>query len=285
MSNTPLVSVLTALYNHEKYVKEALDSVLKEDYTNKELIIINDGSSDNSEEIVKRWIKENEHLVSVEYYFRPNKGVCETANELVAKARGKYIVWLPSDDVLYGNTISERVRLLEQNEEKGKLVLVSDAKVINSEGEIILNSTMTEYNRGNKEKYKYDEGIIEEVLMNPSISGAVLMINKALYNIIGVYPKDINAEDWFFIQRAAAIKSILFQDKPVSLYRVHDYNTSGAAIPLLQRRRLIVSIIKTFYRNIKWFKERKYKLMCIKQFIRYNLIYVKINLRIYKIIK
>lgn len=280
MNNTPLVSILTALYNHEQYIKEALDSTLKENYQNKELIIINDGSTDNSEEVVKTWINDNGHLINVEYYCRPNKGICATANELVSKARGKYIVWLPSDDVLYGDTIGERVTLLERHESSGKLLLVSDAKGINAKGEIVFNSTMTNYNSGDKAKYQYENGIIEEVLMNPSISGAVLMINKAIYNIIGMYPTDINAEDWYFMQRAAAIKSVLFQDKAVSLYRVHDANTSGGSIPLVQRRRLIVSIIKTYYRNIRWFKDARHKFLCVFQLIKYILIYTKISAKI-----
>jgi len=281
MNNTPLVSVLTALYNHEKYVKEALDSVLKEDYTNKELIIINDGSSDNSEEIVKKWIKENGHLISVEYYFRPNKGVCETANELVAKARGKYIVWLPSDDALYGNTISERVRILEEKEEAGKLVLVSDAKVFDSDSNIILQSSMTEYNRGNKHKYSSEKGILDEVLLNPSVSGPTLMINKSIYDKVGLYPKNLKGEDWFFMQRAASINGIFFWDNPVGLYRVHDSNTSGTHISLEKKSDIVFYILKTFWINLLWFTSYRSRLLALRQIIRYSLSLMKLKLKIF----
>jgi alpha-1,3-rhamnosyltransferase len=281
MSNTPLVSILTALYNHEKYVKEALDSILNEDYTNKELIIVNDGSSDNSEEVVKKWIQENGHLIPVEYYFRPNKGVCETANELVAKARGKYIVWLPSDDALYGNTISERVTILEQNEEIGKLVLVSDAKVIDSNSSVIKGSSMTEYNRGDKNKYLDDTGILEEVLLNPSVSGPTLMINKSIYEIVGLYPKNLKGEDWFFMQRAASINGILFWDTPVGHYRVHDSNTSGTHISLEKKSEIVFYILKTFCINLLWFKNYKSRFLALKQIIKYSLSLIKLKLKIF----
>jgi glycosyltransferase involved in cell wall biosynthesis len=281
MNNTPLVSILTALFNHEKYIKEALDSVLKEDYLNKELIIVNDGSTDNSEQIVKEWIKENGHLIHTEYYYRSNKGVCETANELVGKAHGKYLVWLPSDDALFGNSIGKRVSLLEENEKKGKLVLVSDAKVIDSKSFVTKNSSMTEYNNGNKNKYYNDNGILEEVLLNPSVSGPTLMINKSIYKKIGTYPKNLKGEDWFFMQRAASINSILFWDNPVGLYRVHELNTSGEHITLDKKLDIVFYILKTFCINFLWFPTTKSKLLALKQILKYSLSLAKLKLKIF----
>jgi glycosyltransferase involved in cell wall biosynthesis len=270
-----------ALYNHEKYVEEALDSVLKEGYGNKELIIVNDGSSDNSEEVVKNWMAKNGNLLKVEYFYRANKGICATANELVDRSNGKYIVWLPSDDMLFGNTITTRVGLLEKFEGNGKLVMVSDAKVIDSHSNVVKSSSMTEYNRGNKEKYYSDNGILEEVLINPSVSGPTILVNKNIYRKIGKYPENLQGEDWFFMQRAASMNSIIFCDIPVGCYRVHDTNTSGEHVTLEKKSKVVYYILMTFILNLSWFPGIKYKFLGIQMIIKHSLSLLKLRARIF----
>ncbi|RYE15248.1 MAG: glycosyltransferase [Rickettsiales bacterium] len=269
MNNTPLVSILTALYNHEQYIKETLDSVLNEDYENKELIIINDGSTDDSEQVVKDWIKDKGHLIHTEYFYRSNKGVCATANELILKAKGKYIVWLPSDDLLANNTISKRVSILERNPDK--LVLLSDAAVINSTGKIIGDSSM-KHHCVDKKKYYSTEGILKQTINGLGISGATLLLNKDIYKLVGLYPEDITAEDWYFFQRAASKNKILFWDEVVSYYRIHSTNTSHAL-----NYKIFSSIIISFIRNYKYFPNLYYRLLACKQIVKFSLIYVKVR--------
>lgn len=269
MFNTPLVSILTALYNHESYIKEALDSILSEDYPHKELIIINDGSTDDSEGIVKDWILENGHLFPVEYISRPNKGVCATANELIAKARGKYIVWLPSDDILLNNTIRERVLILENTPDK--LVLLSDAAVIDFEGNIIGSSSM-EHHCVDKKNYLSDEGILKQTINGLGISGATLFVNKEIYDLVGLYPEDISAEDWYFFQRAASKSKVLFWDRTVSLYRIHNTNASHEL-----NYKIFGSIIISFLSNYWYFPSWYYRALATKQIIKFSLIYVKVR--------
>jgi len=275
----PKVSVIVPSYNHQSYINYALDSIVADDYPNKEIVIINDGSTDASDNVISEWVQKNKQHIPVNYLHRKNKGLTATLNELVTRAKGKYIIILASDDILHGNTITKRVELLEQNEAKGKLVLVSDALVIDGSNNVIMQSSMAEYNSGNKLKYSTDDGIMEEVILNPSISGATVMINKKMYDIIGPYAEDLKAEDWFFYQRAAAEKAILFWDSPVSLYRVHLENTSGLAAPIERQLSLIDTIIKTFYRNFSRFPSTKYKLLALRQLLKYILVYNKLKLK------
>lgn len=271
MSKSPLVSILTALYNHEKYIEESLNSILQEDYVNKELIIVNDGSTDESELVVKKWIEANGHILPVEYISRPNKGICATANELITRSRGKYLVWLPSDDVFINNTIGDRVRILEDNPDK--LVLLSDAAVVNSNSEIIGKSSM-EHHQVNKQNYLNDDGILKQTITGLGISGATLFVNKGIYNLVGLYPEGLSAEDWYFFQRAAINKKILFWDKTVSLYRVHAKNTSHAL-----NYRIFSSIIISFLMNYRSFPTLNYKWLATRQIVKLSLIYVKVRIK------
>ncbi len=280
MKNSPLVSILMALYNHEEYVVEALNSVLTEKYSHKELIIINDGSTDKSDHVVRNWINDNKNILDIKYIYRPNQGICKTANELISLANGKYYVWLPSDDSLYGNTIIDRVEILEKNEINKKFVLISDVKLIDSKSNVIVKSSMTEYHKGIKEKYYDNIGILEEVILNPSISGPALMINKKIYEIIGKYPENIKGEDWFFMQRAASIYAIKFWDNIVGNYRIHNDNTSGEHINLEKKATIIYYILRTFIINFKWFPSCKFKTLAIKQIVKYSLGLTKLKIRI-----
>ena len=280
MHNNPLVSVIIPAYNHEKYIDYCLNSIMDDKYPNKEIIIINDGSTDNTNDIIINWInKHNNVNVLVRYVNRENRGLCTTLNELVNLAKGKYLLVLASDDALYGDTVTKRVEILEQNETNNKLVLISDALVIDNENNIILHSSMSEYNKGNKLKYETEKGIMEEVIINPSISGATSLINKKIFNIVGPYAEDLKAEDWYFYQRAAAKRAIMFWNHPVSLYRVHPTNTSGLAASIDQQLGLTKSIIKTYYRNYNKFPLIIFKLLSLKQLFKFIVIYNKLWLK------
>ena len=274
----PLVSIIVPCYNHEKYVLGALNSVLDDTYPNKEIVVINDGSTDNSNNVINQWIAEHEAIASIKYINRENRGLCKTLNELLRASEGKYLLPLASDDALYGNTIAERVLILEENEKNGKLVLISDALVID-ENNIITKQSSMAINNGNKLKYQTDNGILEEMISQPSTVGPISLINKLIYNKIGYYPEDLPAEDWFFYQRAASIKAILFFDKVVSLYRVHSGNTSVGNIPVDQKLRLIRAIKTSICRNISWYPTLYFKFLGIKKLMRVMLIILKLRVK------
>ncbi|MFC6098068.1 glycosyltransferase [Flavobacterium qiangtangense] len=249
----PLVSIIIPCYNHSRFIKEALDSIVADTYPNKEIVIIDDGSKDDSVPVIKHWIDNNRDQ-NVKFTSRENNGFCKTLNELVDQSTGQYIVLLASDDVLINNTISDRVTILK---ERGKMVLVSDAEVINDSGELLFSSMLTGFHKAIKEKYYTSEGILDEIIFNFSISGAVVIMDRKIFNLIGKYPEDLKAEDLFFYLSSASLNQILFWDKVVSKYRIHSSNTSGVNPELTK------TVIKTYKRlffKIPGFK-RKLKLV------------------------
>ena len=108
--NDPLVSIIMPVYNGEKYIKEAIDSVINQTYKNWELIIVNDGSKDNTERIVKSYDDKR-----IKYFYQENKGVSAARNRALEVAKGKYITFLDSDDYLPPNSIKAREEYLEKN--------------------------------------------------------------------------------------------------------------------------------------------------------------------------
>jgi len=101
-----LVSIIVPCYNKGKYIEETLNSILLQTYQEWECIIVNDGSTDNSEEIIQKFIKNDNRF---KYIFIENSGVCIARNTAIESSTGKYIFPLDGDDLIADNCLFECV--------------------------------------------------------------------------------------------------------------------------------------------------------------------------------
>ena len=101
MTDRPLVSVIVPSYNHARFVQACLESVAADPYPAKELVIIDDGSTDGSAHVIQSWIEQpSASELAIRYEVHPNHGQTRTLNELLALASGRYIAYVASDDLL-----------------------------------------------------------------------------------------------------------------------------------------------------------------------------------------
>lgn len=125
--NSPLVSVVMSCYNSEKYLRESIDSILAQTYTNFEFIIWNDGSKDSTEEIVKSY-----NDTRIRYFSAENQGLGKALNCACKHVKGKYIARMDDDDIALPKRFEKEVAFLETNPE---YILVSCAsKYIDENG-------------------------------------------------------------------------------------------------------------------------------------------------------
>ena len=220
----PLVSILIPLYNHEEFVEETLDSILNDSYENKEIIIINDGSTDRSDEVVKSWIEKNGSLVDIRYKSRENIGLTKTLNELLSLSKGEFLVALASDDYLIDGGIEKRVEYLLNH--PSKKAVFGDCIVV-KDGEVISESGLFSYRYSNKKNFFSDQGIRREFLTNFSMPGPVLMVRRDFYTEFDGYNEDMYMEDYDLYLRLATLGLIGFLDERVSGYRIHDGSMSA----------------------------------------------------------
>ena len=101
------VSVILPVYNKEIYLERSIDSVLQQSYTNLELIIINDGSTDSSEEVILKKMKEDNRII---YHNQKNQGVSNSRNQGLHLSKGKYISFLDADDKWEKNFIENMIQ-------------------------------------------------------------------------------------------------------------------------------------------------------------------------------
>jgi glycosyltransferase involved in cell wall biosynthesis len=108
VSNGTLVSVITPAYNAGPYIKDTIESVLKQTYPHFEHIIVDDGSTDNTAEIVRSFTDSR-----VKYVYQKNAGQSTARNTAIAEAKGKYIALLDADDIFYPEKLREQVSYME----------------------------------------------------------------------------------------------------------------------------------------------------------------------------
>jgi glycosyltransferase involved in cell wall biosynthesis len=136
--DNPLVSVIMPAFNASRYIAESIESVLIQSYRNFELIIVDDGSTDNTREVASRFKDDK-----INYFDQPNKGVSAARNLAIAKAKGTYIMPLDSDDMITPNSIAMHLEAFGKNPEVD--LVYSDVLLINSESKPIKVNKKPEY--------------------------------------------------------------------------------------------------------------------------------------------
>lgn len=176
--NDPRVSVIIPCYNHAQFIVEAMESVLKQTYYDFECIIINDGSTDNTEEVVLKWIKNDERF---KYFYQENWGLSNARNRGIILSSGVYILPLDSDDKISENYLEKCVKVLE---------LQTDVKI--AYGEAYL------FGKSNR-KWNLDSYSFEDILYKNMIYCTGLY-RKEDWIKVGGYDENLREglEDWEF---------------------------------------------------------------------------------------
>jgi glycosyltransferase involved in cell wall biosynthesis len=213
-----LVSVIMPSYNHEKYVSEAIDSVLNQSFADFELIIIDDCSNDNSQNIIREYQLKDSRIRS---FFHPeNMGISKTYNDGVRRALGKFIAFLDSDDLWLKTKLEKQIALLRKNED---LAVWSEGEIIDQNGKPT-GQTFTQIENGLNVIKSGD--IFQELLKNDNfVFDSSLILKKE-----SLPPKKFDEKlkflnDYLFVVDVAKKSEFYFIDEPLAKYRVHGKNT------------------------------------------------------------
>lgn len=171
----PLVSIIIPVYNGSNYMKEAIDSAINQDYPNVEILVINDGSTDNgkTEKIAKSYGDK------IRYFKKENGGVSTALNYGISKMKGQFFSWLSHDDRYYENKISTQMNYLINNNLLNKKVITYTNYDVINESSRIISETHFEVYRPNKKP--------ELSMLRGLISGTALLIPKEAFEEHGVF--------------------------------------------------------------------------------------------------
>jgi alpha-1,6-rhamnosyltransferase len=213
----PLISILVPCYNHERYIEECLLSILRQDYDNFELIVVNDGSTDSSGEKIKAL----SHLHSFQYYEQSNQGVSAALNHALSHAQGAYIVTPDSDDVMLPGRLKLQVSHLQEHPEVG--CVGGRIIPIDAQGVEIRRKPSS---HGAIERFDFAR-LLESAY---SVGAPVAMYRREAIERAGGYDASIRIQDFQMTMKIAHLGYVTdILPQAVTLYRRHDTNISKTA--------------------------------------------------------
>lgn len=229
-----LVTVYITNFNYGKFIKQAIESVLMQTEQSFELIIIDDGSTDNSKEIIEKY----KDLKNIRIVYQKNKGLNVTNNIALRAARGKYIVRLDADDYFSPNALELLLEKLESDSMLG--MVFPDYFLVDTQGEVL-------------ERQKRHDFDNEVKLFDQAAHGACTMIRVQFLREIGGYDESFSCQDgyelWVKFTSKFKVSNI---NEPLFYYRKHGKNLTSNEERILDTRATINSkYVKKFNKEIK----------------------------------
>lgn len=212
----PLVSVICLSYNHQDYVVASLNSVLKQSYAAIELIVVDDASTDQSQEIIRNFLKDKPHIPFLA--LKKNVGNCAAFNKALTLATGKYVVDLAADDLLLPNRIEKQVNLFESLPEQYGVVF-SDAELINETGEVLKNYYLRD-STGQLLQEVPSGNVYKNLIKQAFICTPTMMIRKSVLDKLDGYDASLSYEDYDFWVRSGREYLYQFQDEILTQKRL-----------------------------------------------------------------
>lgn len=206
----PKVSIIIPAYNAMTYLPETLESVLQQTFTDFEVLIVNDGSSDH----ILKWacgiVEPRVKLISQE-----NQGVSAARNTGITHTQGEYIAFLDADDLWESTKLEKQVRYLEENPAIG---LVHTWIILIDEQGKSLGRVISSHAEGNAWK---------QVVEHNPIQTSTVLVRRCCLETVGVFDQNVrSAEDWELWVRIASRYLLAVVKEPLVFYRLHSHNTT-----------------------------------------------------------
>jgi glycosyltransferase involved in cell wall biosynthesis len=205
-------------YNYEKYLPEAINSVLNQTIPDLELIIVDDGSKDNSRNIIESYQVKDARIKPI--FHVENLGISRTYNDGTKNAKGKYVAFIDSDDIWLDTKLEKQLAVLKKNDE---LVVWSEGEIIDQNG-APTGTTFTQFENGVKRKKS--GYIFEELFFDDNfVFDSSIILKKENLPQRGFDESLKYLNDYRFIVDLARKHEFCFLEEPLAKYRIHGKNT------------------------------------------------------------
>ena len=214
------VNILMSTYNGQQFLAEQIRSIQDQSYTDWTLFIRDDGSSDNTKEILKDFERQDSRIHLIDSDKSDNLGVIKSFHKLVNHDRADYYFFSDQDDVWLPNKLELSLKEAQNYLADLPLMVYMDLKVVNQDLEIMTESMVK------SQSHHANTELVQELTEN-TVTGGVAMINHALAEM-WQETDDILMHDWYLALLASAFGNLVFIDQPGELYRQHSDNVLGA---------------------------------------------------------
>jgi glycosyltransferase involved in cell wall biosynthesis len=250
-SPVPLVSVLVPVCDQAAYVVECLDSIRDEEWPRLELLVLDDGSKDDSLARIKAWVATHrQRFERVWVETQPNQGICKTFNRLVHMAHGEFVTFVASDDTLVRGGICHRFNHLLQHPEH--LAVFGNAEFIGSDAKTA--GRFVKSHRKSRVAWQQPHLLVRELLLRSNLPGPVLLCRREMFDPkigVGDYDETLSFEDLDMFLRLMSRQALGFVNQVVACYRLHSTNNSQNKS---RRKQTLEDTCRIYARNMSEFR-------------------------------
>lgn len=223
----PIVSVVIAAYNAERYIRSAVESVLAQTFSDFELHVVDDGSADDTAAIVRAYLSDGR----VRLHEQSNQGQCAAKNRGVAASRGEFVAFLDADDVWHMEKLAKQLPLFAR---QSVGVVYSQERLIDDEGRLLCSNHI-KLRRGR---------LVEELLVHNVVSFSTAIVRRRLLQLHGAFDPELDMGiDYDLWLRLSPHCEFDFVDESLADYRIHDGQMSRK---VLERYEAGIHIMRRF---------------------------------------
>lgn len=222
LSSPRSVSVLMPVYNHEKYVYEAISSIANQTLANIELVIVDDGSADLSVAEIERAIADFSHLIDIKFIKSINRGSVDAIHCAFINSQHDIISIINSDDLYHLDRLEKCVDVILANDTD---LVFTDVKFINDKSHDLMPELGNQYDLA-IEKLKSTSDLFESCkYFNLMFSTGNIVMKRTLYSELSGFSDFKLCHDWDFLLRALNCSNVYYLKDKLYFYRYHDSNT------------------------------------------------------------
>jgi len=240
----PTVSIVAACYNHASFLRETLESIRTQSFTDWELIFCDDASVDDSPVVAAKIIEKDFPTAKTVFHIN-NQGLCRTLNEAISLASGKYLQIISCDDILLPEKLGRHVDILEQALPH-KAFVHGPIETFGSGIESWKKSAKDRFSRG----ASLDAPALYRILLDQNVvSAPSALIRMSAVLDVGGYDESLLWEDWdMWLRLAKAGNGSEFDPQICTMYRIHDHNMSSR-MDHIERELGLLSILRKHKNN------------------------------------
>ncbi|MBR2763179.1 glycosyltransferase family 2 protein [Lactococcus raffinolactis] len=214
------INIVMSTYNGEQFLAEQIDSIQQQTFKDWQLLIRDDGSSDQTPEIIKSFVAQDPRIVFINEHDRENFGVIKNFFTLIKHDKADYYFFSDQDDVWLEDKLETMLAAARQYPDQLPLMVYTDLCVVDQNLQV-MNQSMIR-----SQSHHANTELVQELTEN-TVTGGVAMINHALAERWRTLD-NIIMHDWYLAVLATAIGKLVYIDQPGELYRQHDNNVLGA---------------------------------------------------------
>jgi glycosyltransferase involved in cell wall biosynthesis len=216
-----LVSIIIPTYQSERFISDAIDSVLAQTFKDYEIIIIDDGSTDHTQEVLKKY----SDLENIKLIWQSNQGPAAARNFGIKKSSGEYIAFLDADDIWLPNKLERQIHFLEKHP-------LIDLVYCDS---YIFNEKCTKQKTRFEISRPYSGKVLEKLFLLDFIPFLTVVIRRSILNTVGLFDETvIGPEDYDLLLRICQTSTIDFIHEPLAKYRVSSGQLTKQKIKVLE---------------------------------------------------